>query len=123
VRFTRADEGAMTALVRAACVICAVAAFSLSVRTYMDVSMFGFPDGYITDYQAAADTPLTLITWIFGGFGLLFVALAFWPLGSRVRAFAWLAALVALIFVATAGYVGVPWYFGTHLGLDNGIGG
>jgi hypothetical protein len=51
------------------------------------------------------------------------VALAFSPIRSRVRAFAWLTALIGLILAATAAYVGVPWYFGTHLGLDNGIGG
>jgi hypothetical protein len=29
----------------------------------------------------------------------------------------------ALVLVAITAQVGVPWYFGTHLGLDNGIGG
>jgi hypothetical protein len=29
---------------------CAIAAPGLSFRTNMEVSMFGFPDGHITDY-------------------------------------------------------------------------
>lgn len=113
----------MKALVQTACVIFAIAAFSLSFWTYTDMSMFGFPDGYVTDYQRAAGTPLTITTWVLAILGAVFVALGFAPIRSRVRAFAWLAALIALILVAIAAYVGVPWYFGTHLGLDNGIGG
>ena len=120
---TDIGESTMKAFVQAACVICALAAFSLAAWTYMDVSMFGFPDGYVTDYQKAAEPPLTIIALVLAVFGLAFLALAFSPIRSRVRAFAWLAALIALILVATAAYVGVPWYFGTHLGLDNGIGG
>ena len=113
----------MRAFVITACVICAIAAFGLSLWTYMDVSMFGFPDGYVTDYQKAADTPLTIITWVAAGLGLLFLVLGFSPIGSRARTIGWLAALIALVLAATAVKVGVPWYFGVHLGLDNGIGG
>ncbi|MGO4444060.1 hypothetical protein AB4Z42_11970 [Mycobacterium sp. 2YAF39] len=113
----------MRTFVASACVICAIAAFGLSLWTYMDVSMFGFPDGYVTDYQKAADTPLTIITWVSAGLGLLLLALAFSPIGSPSRAMGWLAALIVLVILATAARVGVPWYFGIHLGLDNGVGG
>ncbi len=119
----RTGNGPTSAFVRAACVICAIAAFGLAVWTYMDLSMFGFPDGYVTDYQKAAGTPLTIITWAAAGFGLLFVALAFARIGSRTRLIGGLAALIALALVAAAAQIGVPWYFGTHLGLDNGVGG
>ena len=57
------------------------------------------------------------------GFGLLFLALAFTPIGTRVRAVGLLVALIAFDLVAMVAQVGVRWYFGTHLGLDNGIGG
>lgn len=113
----------MRAFVSTGCVMSAIAAFGFSLWTYMDVSMFGFPDGYVTDYQRAADTPLTVITWAAAGFGLLFLALAFSPLASRTRLIGWLAAVTAFVLIAAAAQVGVPWYFGTHLGLDNGIGG
>jgi hypothetical protein len=106
-----------------ACVICAIAAFGLSLWTYMDVSMFGFPDGHVTAYQKAADTPLTIIMWVAAGLGLLFLVLAFSPIASRTRLAGWVAASIALLLVATAAQIGVPWYFGIHLGLDNGIGG
>ncbi len=113
----------MRTFVITACVICAIAAFGLSLWTYMDVSMFGFPDGYVTDYQKGADTPLRIVTWVSVGLVLVFLALAFAPIGSRVRTFGWLAALIALVLVMAAAKVGVPWYFGVHLGLDNGVGG
>jgi hypothetical protein len=34
-----------------------------------------------------------------------------------------LVTLIAFVLVAIVTRFGVPWYFGTHLGLDNGIGG
>ncbi|BBX01266.1 hypothetical protein [Mycolicibacterium moriokaense] len=123
MRAETAGDGRLKAFVVAACVIGAIAAFSLSVWTYMAVSMFGFPDGYVTDYQKAADSPLTVIAWAEAGLGLLFLALAFSPISTRVRTIAWLATFIALVLVIAAGQAGVPWYFGTHLGLDNGIGG
>jgi hypothetical protein len=119
----RAGKGPMTRFARAACVICAIAAFGLSLWTYMDVSMFGFPDGHVTDYQAEATTPLTIVMWVLAGVGLVFSALAFAQIGSRTRLLGWLAALIALVLIAAAARIGVPWYFGTHLGLDNGVGG
>ena len=66
----------MRSLMLIACVICAVAALGLALVTGMDVSMFGFPDGYVTDYQKAAGPPLRVITWVAAGLGLLFLALA-----------------------------------------------
>jgi hypothetical protein len=122
VRFA-ASAGTLKSLTVIACVICAVAALVLSFRTNMEVSMFGFPDGYVTDYMKAAETPLRIATWVLAGFGALFLALAVLRIGTRARAVAWLAALIALVLVVAAAQRGVPWYFGTHLGLDNGIGG
>jgi hypothetical protein len=113
----------MKSLTVIACVVCAIAALGLSFRTNMEVSMFGFPDGHITDYEKAADTPLRILTWVQAGFAPLFLALAVSRIGTRARAIAWLAALTALVLVVIAVQIGVPWYFGTHLGLDNGIGG
>jgi hypothetical protein len=34
-----------------------------------------------------------------------------------------LAALTVVVLVVVVQLVGVPWYFGSHLGLDYGIGG
>jgi hypothetical protein len=39
------------------------------------------------------------------------------------RAVGSLVALVAFVLVAMVQRIGIPWYFITHLGLDNGIGG
>jgi hypothetical protein len=50
----------------------------------------------------------------------VFLALAFVPIGTRARA---IGSLVALVVVAIVQWIGIPWYFITHLGLDNGIGG
>ncbi|OBB08361.1 hypothetical protein A5662_09205 [Mycobacteriaceae bacterium 1482268.1] len=118
-----AGRGPLRALSIICCVICAVAAFGLALKTNMDVYMFGFPDGHVTDYQKAADAPLRVLAWVQAGLSLLFLALALPRIGTRLRTVAWLAALVVLVLVAIAAHIGVPWYFGTHLGLDNGIGG
>ncbi|KGI69295.1 hypothetical protein MJO55_19750 [Mycolicibacterium rufum] len=109
------------ALLVSACLVSAGASFGLALWIYTDVSMFGFPDGYLTDYQRAARTPLRITGWTGAALGLVFLAVAFRSGDARGRA--WAVAFVVLLLVAAAALVGVPWYFGTHLGLDNGIGG
>jgi hypothetical protein len=83
----------------------------------------GFPDGHLTDYDKAAEAPKRILTWVELGFVPLFLVLAFSPIGTRARGIGLLAALIALVLIAVVQLVGVPWYFGTNLGLDNGIGG
>ena len=113
----------MRGLAIIACGVGAIAALGLAFSTFMEVSMYGFPAGHVTDYEKAVDAPLTILAWVEAGFGLLFLALALTPIGTRARAVGLLVALIAFVLVAMVAQVGVPWYFGTHLGLDNGIGG
>jgi hypothetical protein len=113
----------MRALAIIACLVCAIAALGLALTTSMDVSMDGFPDGHVTDYEKAVDAPLMILAWMAAGFSFLFLVLAFSPIGARARTVGLLVALIAFVLVGIVAQVGVPWYFGTHLGLDNGIGG
>ena len=108
---------------RIACVVCAVGALYLAFLTFNEVALAGFPDGHVTDYDKAADAPLRVFGYVEAGFGLLLLTLAFSPIKARRRAVGLLVCLIALVLVAVVAQVGVPWYFGTHLGLDNGIGG
>jgi len=108
---------------RIACVVCAVGALWLAFSTYSTVVLAGFPDGHVNDYDKAADAPLRVFSYVEAGFGLLFLALPFSPIKARRRAVGLLVCLIALVLVVVVAQVGVPWYFGTHLGLDNGIGG
>ena len=61
--------------------------------------------------------------WAEFGFVPLFLLLAVPRIRARARAVGPVVALIALGLVVLVQLVGVPWYFGTHLGLDNGIGG
>jgi hypothetical protein len=106
-----------------ACVVCALAAFLLAFLTYSQAALAGFPDSHLTDYDKAADTPLTILSYVDAGCGVLFLVLAFAPIRARRRAVGLLVVLVAFIIAAAVSRIGIPWYFGTHLGLDNGIGG
>jgi hypothetical protein len=112
----------MRAVPIVACVVYAIVALGLAFTTFMDVSMHGFPDGHVTDYEKAVDTPLTILAWVEASFGVLFLTLACTPIDSRVRSIGLLVALVVFVLLAIVAQVGVPWYFGTHLDLDNGIG-
>ena len=105
------------------CLLGAVAAIWLAFTTSMDVSMTGFPDGHVTDYGAAVDTPLQVVTWAAVAFTILFLGLTFSPIRSRSGAIGLPVAVLAFVAVAFVAKVGVPWYYGTHLGLDNGVGG
>ncbi len=113
----------MSAVARIACVVCAVGALLLAWVTAMEVDLAGFPDGHVTDYDQAAGSPLRVLSYVEAGFGLLFLALAVWPIKIRRRAVGLLVCLIAFVLVALVAEFGVPWYFITRLGLDNGIGG
>jgi hypothetical protein len=111
------------ALAIVACLGGAVAALWLTLLAGWDLSLTGFPDGHLTDYDKAVDTPKRILMWVEFGFDPLFVVLAVSPIGTRVRAVGLLAGLTALVLVVVVQLVGLPWYFVSHLGLDNGIGG
>lgn len=101
----------------------AAAAIWLAFTTSMAVAMAGFPDGHLTDYGAAVDTPLQVVTWVAVGFAILFLGLTFSPIRSRSGAIGLPVAVLAFVAVAFIAKVAVPWYYGTHLGLEDGAGG
>jgi hypothetical protein len=101
----------------------AAAALGLVALASIDIYLTGFPDSHLTDYDKAADVPKQVLLGMEWWFVVQFLALAFVRIGTRARAIGSLVALVALVLVALAQWIGVPWYFMTHLGLDNGIGG
>jgi hypothetical protein len=113
----------MRVLAIAACVVGAIAALGLAVLAGWDLYLTGFPDSHFTDYDKAVETPKRILMWAEFGFVPLFLVLAFSTIARRARAFGLFAALIALAFVVAVQLVGLPWYFVTHLHLDNGIGG
>ena len=108
---------------RVVCAASAVAAFLLAVMAANDLYFAGFPDSHLTEYDRAAETPKRVLMWVQSGFVLLFLVLALAPIRSTVRTIGVVAGLVALVGVGVVQWVGIPWYFITHLGLDNGTGG
>jgi hypothetical protein len=113
----------MKVLGRVACVVIAVVALSMSYRAAGDLYLTGFPDGHLTDYDKAVDAPKHILMWAELGFVALFLVLAFFRIGTRARAIGLLTASTVFVLVVVVQLIGVSWYFGTHLGLDNGIGG
>ncbi|WP_233209149.1 hypothetical protein [Mycobacterium sp. ENV421] len=109
--------------VRVVCAVSAVAAVLLAVLAANDLYFAGFPDSHLTDYDRAAGTPKRVLMWAQWGFVPIFLLLALAPMKSKVRATALVVGLVVLVGTAVAQRVGIPWYFATHLGLDNGAGG
>jgi hypothetical protein len=113
----------MRVLAVVACVLGAITALGLAVLAGWDLALTGFPDSHFTDYDKAVEAPKRILLWAEFGFVPLFLVLAFSPIGTRSRAVGLLAALVTLVLVVAVQRVGLPWYFISHLGLDNGIGG
>ena len=112
----------MTA-VRVACVASAIAAVVLAVGAGSDLYFAGFPDSHLTDYDIAAQMPKRVLMWGEWGFVVVFLFLAVVPVSARARSMGLTVGLIALVVVAIVQWVGIPWYFINHLGLDNGIGG
>lgn len=110
-------------LAKVACVAGAIVALGLAYLAIWDLYLTGFPDSHLTDYDKAVETPKRVLMWVEVAFAPLFLVLAFSPIGTQARAVGLFAALTALVLVVIVQLVGLPWYFVTHLHLDNGIGG
>ena len=95
----------------------------LAVLAGSDLYFAGFPDSHLTDYDLAAEMPKRVLMWGEWGLVLLFLFLAVVPVSAKARGVGIVGALIALTLVAVVQWLGIPWYFVTHLGLDNGIGG
>ena len=113
----------MRALPTVACTVGIVAALWFALQAAGDLALTGFPDSHFTDYDKAVEAPKRILMWAEFGFVPLFLLLALPRIRERARAVAPVVALIVLGLVAIVQLIGVPWYFGTHLGLDNGIGG
>ncbi|OBK39471.1 hypothetical protein A5658_24360 [Mycobacterium sp. 1245111.1] len=113
----------MRAVATAACVVGALAALWFGWQAYWDLALTGFPDSHFTDYDKAVELPKGILLWIEFGFVPLFLLLGVPRIRARTGVAGPVLALAALGAVVVVQVVGVPWYFGTHLGLDNGIGG
>jgi hypothetical protein len=88
-----------------------------------ELALTGFPDSHFTDYDKAVEVPKRILMWAEFGFVPLFLLLALPRIREWTRTVGPVVALIVLGLVVVVQLVGVPWYFGSHLGLDNGIGG
>jgi MFS superfamily sulfate permease-like transporter len=113
----------MRSLLTVAGLLGAIVALGQAFTTHVGVSMIGFPDGHVTDYGAAVRAPLEYLAWAEALLGCLFLVFAFCSARTRVRSVGLLVTVIAVVGVVLVVKLGVPWYFGTHLALDNGIGG
>jgi hypothetical protein len=106
-----------------ACTVGVLAALFFTWQAVGDLALTGFPDSHFTDYDKAVELPKQILMWTEFGFVPLFLLLLVPRVRQRTGVVGPIVALIALGLVVTIQLVGVPWYFGTHLGLDNGIGG
>ena len=106
-----------------ACTVGIAAALWFGLQAAADLALTGFPDSHFTDYDKAVELPKRILMWAEFGFVPLFLLLVLPRIGARARVVGPVVALIALGLVVLVQLVGVPWYFGAHLGLDNGIGG
>jgi hypothetical protein len=106
-----------------ACIVGAIAALWFAVQASCDLGLTGFPDSHFTDYDKAVEVPKRILMWAEFGFVPLFLLLALPRIREWTRTVGPVVALIVLGLVVVVQLIGVPWYFGTHLGLDNGIGG
>ena len=101
------------------CTVGVLVALWFGLQAAWDLALTGFPDRHYTDYERAVELPKRVLMWAEFGFVAVFVVLASRRFGPRTA----MLALAALAVVIAVQLFGLPWYFGTHLGLDNGVGG
>jgi hypothetical protein len=106
-----------------ACIAGAAVALCFALQAAGDLALTGFPDSHFSEYDNAVDLPKRILMWTEFGFVPLFVLLALLRIRERALGVGPVAALIGLGLVVEVQLIGVPWYFGTHLGFDNGIGG
>src|ERR1700753_3901382 len=86
-----------------------------------DLYLTGFPDSHFTDYDKAVERPKRVLMWAEFAFVPLFLLLRVPRIRVRTGVVGPIVALTALALIVVVQLVGVPWYFGSHLGLDHGI--
>jgi hypothetical protein len=106
-----------------ACIVGVLAALWFGLQAFGDLALTGFPDSHYTDYDKAVEVPKRILMWVEFGFVPLFLVLLTPRIRGRARTIGPVFALLALGLVVVVQLDGIPWYFGAHLGLDNGIGG
>ena len=99
----------------------AICALLIASLTLFDIGFYGFPDSHVTEYETAVRMPLTVLSWTLVGTSSLSL---FFSVCRRRTARTLLARIsIVLMVLLLATLVALPWYFGSYLGLDNGIGG
>ncbi len=94
-----------------------------AVLGFWGLSMTGFPDGHVTEYEKATELLRTILLWINLALGLYFFRLAIPNLPTRTRVVRMAYVLSMLLFLLAFVEMAMPWYFVDHLGLNDGRGG
>jgi len=103
--------------------LCSVCAIVFFLTTTQEVAFFGFPDSHVTDFQKAVTGPLTILSWVSLALCPYFAVTAAAGHKLKTRPVIFVCVLALFIAVMAIALLAVPWYFGTYLNLDNGIGG
>lgn len=98
-------------------------AVAVALVGFRELSMAGFPDGHVTEYEKATYLLRTILLWMNLALGLYFFRLAIpnLPVRTRVARIVYVLSLLLLLLAVVE--IAMPWYFVDHLGLDNGGGG
>lgn len=104
-------------------VILALVTIALTIIGFVDLSLIGFPDGHVTEYEKVSRRLRTALLWMNHAFGLYFFRLALLGLTMRAKVTRLLITLAVLMLLLAFTKIAIPWYFVNYLGLDNGHGG
>jgi cell division protein FtsW (lipid II flippase) len=103
-------------------VILGLLAVSIAGLGFWSLSNAGFPDGHVTEYEKATHLLRTILLWMNLALGLYLFRLAIPYPPTRTRAARIVYVISALLLVLACVEIVMPWYFVSHLGLDNGGG-
>jgi magnesium-transporting ATPase (P-type) len=97
-------------------------AIAVGFGELLDLSMAGFPDGAVTEYDKAVRTPFTILSVISISTGLYFFYLSIFINRKRMMATIFTSLILYLILVPGI-YFGIDYYLKTFTNINYGQGG
>jgi hypothetical protein len=107
----------MKRIARVAILLYLIPLMYVSIRLYDELSLVGFPDGYISDFDRATELPFSILSWINIAFALYFLYLGIFSDSKGLGKKTVVTIIIHILFFVFA-YKAIVYYYKIYLGLS-----